>query len=128
MPRPSLPDDLYDDELDLGDSDFSDGASGMVPAVVIPRKKNKAGKKKKHKTIEVLPPTEKQKNMAGVYGGEPKPEIRRPKVKYDKDRLKGGKKFRVTTAEEPRIKAQLTSLGNNSTGSAFDVTKHEPRK
>lgn len=126
VPRRSLPDDLYDDELDLGDSDFSDGASGMNPAVMIPRKKTRGVRKnKKQKTIEVLPPTEKQKNMAGAYGGEPKPEIRRPKVKYDKDRLKGGKKFRVTTAEEPRAKATLTGLGKSGS-SAFDAP--EPRK
>lgn len=48
--------------------------------------------------------------MAGAYGGMARGEIRRPGIKYDKERLKDSKKFRVSTADEPRVRAQLTQL------------------
>ena len=38
-------------------------------------------------TLELLEPKEREKDMAGAYGGDAKPEIRRPRVKYEKDRL-----------------------------------------
>ena len=58
-------------------------------------------------TIELLEPTLREKNMADAYGGMAKGELRRPGVKYDKERLAGSKKFRVTTADEPKVRAQL---------------------
>lgn len=45
--------------------------------------------------------------MADAYGGQAKGELRRPGVKYDKERLAGSKKFRVATADEPKVRAQL---------------------
>lgn len=77
-------------------------------------KKNK--KKPRMTTTEFLEPTSREKNMAGAYGGEPKVEMRRPRIKYDKDRLKKSKKFRLTSAEEPFIRAQLNKL--DKTGSS----------
>lgn len=41
-----------------------------------------------------MKPTPRQINLAGAYGGEAKPDLRRPRVKYDKDRLKGSQQFR----------------------------------
>jgi hypothetical protein len=52
-----------------------------------------------------LEPTIRDKNMAGAYGGMAKGEIRRPGIKYDKERLANSKKFRVATADEPRVRA-----------------------
>lgn len=123
--RDSIPEqEFYADELDLNESNFTDGAVGYNPLVMIPR--HKKGKKgKKNRTIEVLEPTLRQKNLAKAFGGEPKPEIRRPHVKYDKDRLKNSKKFRVTAAEEPLVIAQLTSL--HKSGSQFE-SKPESKK
>jgi len=46
--------------------------------------------------------------MAGAYGGQAVGSIRRPGIKYEKDRLKDSKKFRVNTAEEPKLRAKLT--------------------
>lgn len=63
-------------------------------------------------TLELLEPKEREKDMAGAYGGDAKPEIRRPRVKYEKDRLQNSKKFRISTAEEPRVRAQLQKLSN----------------
>ena len=77
--------------------------------------KNKK-KKPRMTTIEFLEPTNRDKNMAGAYGGEPKAEPRRPRIKYDKNRLKKSKKFRLTTADEPFVRAQLTKL--DKTGSS----------
>jgi len=73
------------------------------------QKKLKKPKKRKPKvaTIEFLEPTTRDKNMAGAYGGMAKGEIRRPGIKYDKERLANSKKFRVATADEPRVRAQL---------------------
>lgn len=48
--------------------------------------------------------------MAGAYGGEAKPELRRPKIKYDKERLANSKKFRVSTGDEPMVRADLDKL------------------
>jgi len=67
-------------------------------------------------TVEVLPPTKRDKNMAGAYGGQAVGSIRRPGIKYEKDRLKGSKTFRVNTAEEPKLRAKLTQLVKSASG------------
>ena len=73
------------------------------------QKKIRKPKKKKPKvaTIEFLEPTKREENMAGAYGGMAMGEIRRPGIKYDRDRLANSKKFRVATADEPKVRAQL---------------------
>jgi len=48
--------------------------------------------------------------MAGAYGGQAIGSIRRPGIKYDKERLEGSRKFRVSTADEPKVRAQLSNL------------------
>lgn len=55
----------------------------------------------------MLEPTKRDKNMADAYGGMAKGELRRPGIKYDKERLANSKKFRVSTADEPKVRAQL---------------------
>merc|ERR1711990_817741 len=81
-----------------------------------PKKKKK--KQPKLQTIEFLEPTNREKNMAGAYGGMARGEIRRPGIKYEKDRLENSKKFRVSTADEPKVRAQLTELAK-TTGNNF---------
>lgn len=49
----------------------------------------------------MLAPTKREVNMAGAYGGQAVGSVRRPGIKYEKDRLKDAKQFRVNTAEEP---------------------------
>lgn len=90
----------------MAPSEFSDQDD---PAVLIQKKKQKPRKKKKPKmqTIEFLEPTAREKNMAGAYGGMARGEIRRPGIKYDPKRLENAKKFRVSTADEPKVRAQL---------------------
>lgn len=61
-----------------------------------------------------MEPKEREKNMAGAYGGEAKPELRRPKIKYDKERLANSKKFRISTADEPFVRANLDKLASVS--------------
>lgn len=56
-------------------------------------------------TVEFLQPTGREKNMAGAYGGQAIGSIRRPGIKYDEERLKGSKKFRVSTADEQKVRA-----------------------
>jgi hypothetical protein len=73
-------------------------------------------KKKKITTVEVLAPTNRDKNMAGAYGGQAVGSIRRPGIKYEKDRLKGSKQFRVNTAEEPKLRAKLSQLVKSASG------------
>lgn len=100
----------------MAPSDFSDQED---PAVLIQKKKQKPKKKKKKpkmQTIEFLEPTNREKNMAGAYGGMARGEVRRPGIKYEKDRLNNSKKFRVSTADEPRIRAQLTELAKTAQG------------
>jgi hypothetical protein len=82
------------------------------------QKKLRKPKKKKPKvaTIEFLEPTKREKNMAGAYGGMAIGEIRRPGIKYDRERLANSKKFRVATADEPKVRAQLAQL----VGTGFD--------
>lgn len=48
--------------------------------------------------------------MAGAYGGSAIGQIKRPGVKYDKDRLQDSKKFRINPNEEPALRAHLSSL------------------
>lgn len=66
--------------------------------------------------MEVLQPTNRDKNMAGAYGGQAVGSIRRPGIKYDNERLKGSKTFRVNTAEEPKLRAKLTQLVKSASG------------
>lgn len=85
-------------------------------------KKRRSKKKKletKMTTVEVLQPTEREKSMAGAYGGQAIGQIRRPGVKYEKERLVGKKVFRVNTAEEPKLRAKLAQLVNSSLGMAL---------
>lgn len=65
-------------------------------------------------TIEFLEPTNREKNMAGAYGGMARGEIRRPGIKYEKNRLDNSKKFRVSTADEPKVRAQLNELAKTT--------------
>lgn len=62
--------------------------------------------------------------MAGAYGGMARGEIRRPGIKYQKDRLENSKKFRVSTADEPKVRAQLNELAK-TTGD-FPHTQDQP--
>jgi hypothetical protein len=90
-----------------------------------PKKRKEKKKAPKPKLIEFLEPTEKDKNLAKAFGGEAKPEIRRPKVKYDKERLANSKKFRIGTADEPRDRAQLNKLEHNSQQNPLPATKKQ---
>lgn len=67
-------------------------------------------KKNKLTTVTVLKPTKREKSMAGAYGGQAMGQIKRPGVKYEKDRLKDSKKFRVNADEEPALRAHLSNL------------------
>jgi hypothetical protein len=60
----------------------------------------------------LLQPTEREKNLAGAYGGQAIGSIRRPGVKYDKERLKDGLKFRVSSENEQKVRAQLEKMVN----------------
>lgn len=57
-----------------------------------------------------MQPTGREKDMAGAYGGNAIGSIRRPGIKYADERLEGSRKFRVSTAEEQKVRAQLTNL------------------
>lgn len=46
--------------------------------------------------------------MAGAYGGQAIGSIKRPGIKYDKERLKDSMKFRVSAEEEPSFRANLS--------------------
>lgn len=63
-----------------------------------------------------MQPTGREKNMAGAYGGQAIGSIRRPGIKYDQERLEGSKKFRVQTADEEKVRAQLTNLVKSQSG------------
>lgn len=78
-----------------------------------PKKKKK---KSKVTTVEVLQPTGREKNMAGAYGGQAVGSIRRPGIKYEKQRLEGSKTFRVNTAEEPKLRSKLQQLVKSASG------------
>jgi len=54
--------------------------------------------------------------MAGAYGGQAIGSIRRPGIKYEKERLEGSKKFRVATADEEKVRAQLSNLVKSTGG------------
>jgi hypothetical protein len=56
-------------------------------------------------TIELLEPTNRDRDLAGAYGGDAKVEVRKPNVKYAQERLVNSKKFRIQTANEPRTRA-----------------------
>lgn len=72
--------------------------------------------------------------MAGAYGGTARGQIRRPGIKYDKTRLDNAKKFRVNTAEEPKVRATLERLAksvsgfNPATGVVPEKTQTKPPK
>lgn len=97
-------DDEYDDEGGEHAAEDSDADPNQtVPQRKIKRKPKK--KKTKTTTIEFLQPTDREKSMAGAYGGQAIGSIRRPGIKYDEERLKGSKKFRVSTADEHIVRA-----------------------
>jgi len=48
--------------------------------------------------------------MAGAYGGQALGTIKRPGVKYEKERLRDGKKFRVNADDEPALRAHLSNM------------------
>lgn len=114
---------------EFAQSDFTDNDNDANP-VLLPKNKKKNPKKNKKikpkvSTIEFLEPTSREKNMAGAYGGEAKPELRRPRIKYDKDRLATSKKFRIATADEPRVRAQLTKLQHSTSNAAPPESKKQ---
>lgn len=111
----------HDDEIPEDDeggehagpqSEYDDEVDDQDEPNVAPKKIKKKPKKKKPKlsTIEFLQPTGREKSMAGAYGGQAIGSIRRPGIKYEKDRLEGSRKFRVSTADEPKVRAQLSNL------------------
>ena len=61
--------------------------------------------------------------MANAYGGIARGELRRPGIKYEAKRLEGSKKFRVSTAEEPKLRHQLTQLAKTAGAQGFNVDK-----
>ena len=54
-------------------------------------------KKKKFMNVMVLQPTEREKNLAGAYGGQAVGSIKRPGIKYNKERLKDAVQVRVSS-------------------------------
>lgn len=86
-------------------SEYGDEAQSQVGITQKKTKKKSKKKKNKQSTIEFLQPTGREKSMAGAYGGQAIGSIRRQGIKYDEDRLKGSKKFRVSTADEPKVRA-----------------------
>ncbi len=64
--------------------------------------------------------------MAGAYGGAARGQVRRPGIKYDPERLKNSKKFRVSTAEEPKVRATLEKLAKSVSG--FNPLKTQDKK
>lgn len=102
-----------DPEKQQDDSGKSeDEEPGEMPLKKKPKKK----KKPKTTTIEFLEPTTREVNMAGAYGGAARGQIRRPGIKYEKERLNNAKKFRVNTAEEPKVRATLERLAKSVSG------------
>ena len=63
-----------------------------------------------------MQPTGREKMVAGAYGGQAIGSIRRPGIKYDKERLEGSKKFRVTSGDEAKVRAQLSNLVKSQSG------------
>ena len=112
LPEHPIPEDDEGNEHMPPQSEF-DADNSHIPTLKRRRKKRKAPKLT---TIELLEPTKREKNMAGAYGGQAKGELRRPGVKYDKERLANSKKFRVATADEPKVRAQLQQLVNSNSG------------
>lgn len=98
---------IPEDDEDEGGEHMAMESDDYGNEEVAERKIKKKLKKRKPKlsTIEFLQPTGREKNMAGAYGGQAIGSIRRPGIKYDPDRLEGSKKFRVTTADEPKVRA-----------------------
>lgn len=102
-------DEEGDDDADhLGNDEYGDENEDEQhdPEVAKKKiKKKKKAKKPKLSTIEFLQPTGREKDMAGAYGGQAVGQIRRPGIKYDDKRLEGSRKFRVSTAEEQKVRA-----------------------
>jgi hypothetical protein len=98
---------IPEDDEDEGGEHLAMASDSDGNEQVAARKIKKKPKKKKAKlsTIEFLQPTGREKNMAGAYGGQAIGSIRRAGIKYEPDRLEGSKKFRVTTADEPKVRA-----------------------
>lgn len=103
FPGEPIQEDEEGDEHMAAQSEYEVGDS-LIPTLKRRRKKKKAPKLA---TIELLEPTKREKNLAGAYGGQAKGELRRPGVKYEKERLANSKKFRVSTTDEPKVRAQL---------------------
>ena len=93
---------------------ISDDQEGEEENPLRSKKTKKFKRKKTFSTVEYLQPTAKEKVMANAYGGIARGEIRRPGIKYDAKRLEGSKKFRVSTAEEPKLRHQLTQLAKTA--------------
>ena len=114
----------YDDGMDAVPED--ENAEHMAPSEydergqpILPMQKQRRPKKKrkaKQATIEFLEPTNRERSMAGAYGGNARGQMRRPGIKYEKDRLANSKKFRVNTAEESKVRATLEKLANTVSG------------
>lgn len=51
------------------------------------RRRKKKKKKPKKNTVEYLDPTDREIEMANAYGGIAKGQLKRPGIKYDKERL-----------------------------------------
>lgn len=68
-------------------------AQAAASADVVQKKLTK--KKTVAKVIEVLPPTENEKKMASAYGGSAVGTVRRPGVKYEKERLQSKQTIRL---------------------------------
>ena len=76
----------------------------------IPEETNANHKSSKKKLVMVLKPSSREKEMAGAYGGQALGSIKRPGIKYEKERLKDSMKFRVSAEEEPQFRANLSQL------------------
>lgn len=71
------------------------GQSSVVVEGVHRQKMNKDSSRSRMKSVTVLQPTRREKQTASAYGGEAIGSIKRPGIKYDKERLDGSKKFRI---------------------------------
>ena len=107
-----------------GDSSEDSNINEGVDLKSRPSKKRNNKKKAQMTTVELLQPTDREKSMASAYGGQAIGEIRRPGVKYDKERLVGKKVFRVNTAEEPKLRAKLAQLVKSSSGANLINQEH----
>jgi hypothetical protein len=70
--------DLDDEAMNFASGNESGPSKGF---------KKKKPKKSKMTTVEILPPTARDKQTANAYGGQAVGTIKRAGVKYDKERL-----------------------------------------